>query len=230
MNTIHELTPSIPKEHDDFLDLLPIVQRHAHVAFHHLPAAHREEAVAEAVASSFESFCRLKARGKDPVRDFPSAMAKFGVLSVKNDRHVGGTSSSQDVLSPKAQQMRGFRVEQLPSASGQDSNNLVARTRQECEKYQELLHDSRVWPVPDRVAFRIDFPAFLKTLSRRDRRLLYFLAQGNSGADAARKFHLTEGRIAQLRQQWRLEWNAMHSDETAPNSGTESESDAVSLS
>jgi hypothetical protein len=62
--------------------------------------------------------------------------------------------------------------------------------------------------VPDIVAFRCDFPAWLETLSCRDRRIAKFLALGNRTSDAARKFDVCEGRISQLRRELAESWKA----------------------
>jgi hypothetical protein len=43
--------------------------------------------------------------------------------------------------------------------------------------------DTKAAPVPDIVAFRCDFAAWLTTLSRRDRRIAQSLAIGNRTGD-----------------------------------------------
>lgn len=100
--------------HEEFLSLLPAVQRHACVVFRALPAVHREEAIAESVASAYESFVGLRQRGKDPARDFPSKIVYFAVKHTRDQRHVGGRSSTRDVMAPKAQARRGFVLQPLP--------------------------------------------------------------------------------------------------------------------
>lgn len=212
-----------PQGNEGFLPLIPLVEQHARYVFRNLPDVHREEAVAEAVAAAFESYVSLKARGKDPVRDFPSMMATFGVLHVKDDRHVGGNSSSKDVLSYKARQKHHFTVKPLPQASRRPLQELHGSVvgQQRLDEYEEQLQDHRDWPVPDRAAFRVDFPEFLQALSPRDRRIAYFLSLGNSNKEAARKFKLSPGRITQLRQQWCREWYRRHG-EVGPNEPQES--------
>jgi hypothetical protein len=99
-NTLSPSTHALPPlEHDGFLALLPVVERHAQVTFRGLPPVHREEAVAEAVAAAvaaaFQAHVGLRQRGQDPGRDFPSIMATFTTLHVKNDGQVGGQSTSK---------------------------------------------------------------------------------------------------------------------------------------
>lgn len=76
-----------------------------------------------------------------------------------------------------------------------------------------MLHDHRHPSPADRAAFRIDFAIFRGRLSRRDCKLADFLAAGNTGKDAARKFHLSQGRITQIRQQLCRAWYAMHGEQ-----------------
>jgi hypothetical protein len=61
--------------HGDFLLLKAKIERHANITFRNLPTADREDATAAAVAAAFQSFVRLKARGQNPIRDFPMRMA-----------------------------------------------------------------------------------------------------------------------------------------------------------
>jgi hypothetical protein len=197
-----------PDVHAEFLALYPVVQRHAQVVFRGRSVTDREEATAEAVAAAFESFVRLKERGKNPAQDFPSSMANMAALHVKDDRHVGGRSSSKDVLSRKAQQTHGFSVEALPVSprTSWETRSAGARGQPKQAAWEEGLRDNTRTPVPDQVAFRLDFPAFLRTLSGRDRRLARFLARGRSGTEAAALFQLSPGRVTQLRQRWQRAW------------------------
>jgi len=146
----------------------------------------------DAVASAFESWLSLTARGKDPAQ-FPACMPKFAAHYVRNGRHVWSRTSSRDVISRTAQQRRGFTVESLPLQG---------------VEWGEILIDDALTPVPDQVAFRLDFPAFRKTLTPRNRKILDALAMGDSGKEVAERFGLTPPRVTQLRQQWQREWEA----------------------
>ena len=64
-----------------------------------------------------------------------------------------------------------------------------------------MLHDNRRTAVPEQVQFRLDFPAWLATLSERDRRVIADMAQGEKTMHLARKYGVSEGRISQLRRQ-----------------------------
>src|SRR5262249_28823513 len=157
--------------------------------------------------AAFEAHVTLKARGRNPA-EFPSMLASFAALHVKNGRHVGGRRSSRDVLSRKAQQRHGFRVEPLPISTRTAFDNLYAEVhgQQKQDALEECLRDNTQTPVPDQVAFRLDFPAFLQTLTDRDRQMARALAAGHAAKHVADQFGLTPGRVTQLRQQWQREW------------------------
>jgi hypothetical protein len=199
--------PAAGQSHAGFLALIPTVERHARFAFRGRPAADREEAAAEAVAAAYASYVRLTARGKDPVRDFPFALIAYAVLHAKVGRQVGSPNSTTDVLSPLAQRKRGFKVEPLPTSSGVARDRLHSTAdRRRQDEFDEWLRDNTRSAVPDQAAFRIDFPTFLAGLGRRDRTLARFLALGHSAHVAAARFGMSEGRVSQLRREWRERW------------------------
>jgi hypothetical protein len=211
-----------PEVHSEFLLLYPIVQRHARVVFRRRHEVDKEELTAEAVAAAFASYVTLKARGKDPIRDFPSVMAKFAVLRAQDDRLVGGKTNSKDVLSSKAQRRRGFKVESLSmrtrSSVAQRYSQPLGQNRQDL--FEERFQEDWRTPVPDQVAFRLDFAAFLQTLSVRDRGLMGYLSMGHSGKQAAEKFHVSDARVTQLRQEWQRRWIAFQGDESSATCST----------
>lgn len=200
---------------EEFLSLLPAVQLHARVVFRALPAIHREEAIAESIASAYESFVGLRRRGKDPARDFPTRIADFAVKHTKDGRHVGGRSTTRDVLSAKAQARRGFAVQPLPMSFRTPHEEIYSGSRgqQRLDDVEEMLHDHRRSSPADHAGFKIDFDMFRKRLARRDRKLAEFLAAGNSGVEAAQRFRLSPGRITQIRQQLCRDWYAMHGEQ-----------------
>src|SRR4051794_17611204 len=108
------MTASAQGPHAAFLELVPRIVRHVSVTLGHLDAEALEEAKQEAIASAFVSYVRLTAKGKDPVNDFPSAMAAYAALQVKSPRRVGGHLNVRDVLAPEAQRAKGFRVPRIP--------------------------------------------------------------------------------------------------------------------
>ncbi len=109
-----------------------------------------------------------------------------------------------DVLSPYAQRKKGFRVESL--------ERFDKYTGQWLEAVVEDTHT----PVPEQVAFRIDFPAWLKALTKRNRRIAEALALGHGTDEVARRFKVSASRISQLRSQFCESWREFHGDPPGP--------------
>ena len=62
-------------------------------------------------------------------------------------------------------------------------------------------------------ASRIDLPAWLETLSRRDRKIALKLAVGETTSRVAGQFRLSEVRFSQLRRELKLAWSAFQGEE-----------------
>ena len=60
------------------------------------------------------------------------------------------------------------------------------------------LADHRKDPIPDTVCFRIDFARWLRTLTRRDRRIIAAFTSGEGTTAVAGRFSITAGRVSQL--------------------------------
>ncbi len=54
--------------------------------------------------------------------------------------------------------------------------------------------------------FRIDWPAWLATLTARERRLIRAMAQNERTKDLSRQFDLSPARISQIRREFREDW------------------------
>ena len=57
------------------------------------------------------------------------------------------------------------------------------------------------------VAFRLDFPSWLGTLSQRNRALVEDMALGEKTQKLAQKYQVTEGRISQMRRSFEQDWS-----------------------
>ena len=71
------------------------------------------------------------------------------------------------------------------------------------EEYDLNNFIGRNTPVADQAAFRIDVPAFLSTLTDRQRRMALDLAFGMRTSEAAEKYNLSPGRISQSRREFK---------------------------
>jgi hypothetical protein len=150
---------------------------------------------------------RLTERGKD-VFTFPAAFAALVARAVKCGRRLCGQEKAKEVLSFVAQQRHGFRIELLPQSTRCPHDNLYATPDGQAlhDAFEERLRDNTQTPVPDQVAFRIDFPAWLQTLTGRERRLVRAMARNERTTDLSKEFEVSPGRISQMRREFRDDW------------------------
>jgi hypothetical protein len=195
--------------HSIFLTLvLPRIELHGRVYFRHLQSAERqEEALAEMIGLAWKWFVRLAQRGKDATR-FVSALATFAARRVNRGDRVCGQEWAKDVLNTLAQRRHGFTVQSLPLCNATSLENRYAHPRgqQQQDTFEERLRDNTTTPVPIQVQFRIDFRAWLQTLTGRERRLIRAMARNERTGDLSRQFEVSPGRISQLRREFYLGW------------------------
>ncbi len=99
-----------------------------------------------------------------------------------------------------AQRAKGFFVERLD------------RFDQVTGQWKEAIVEDLRTPVPDQVAFRIDFPAWLGSLSKRDRPIAETLALGHSTGQVAGHFRISPGRVSQIRRELCRSWHQWHGE------------------
>lgn len=200
--------------HNTFLDLLPRLQTHAAIAFRHIPCpAARADCIAETLALAWRWLGRLQRRGK-AVSQFPMVFIILAARAVRCGRRLVRQESARDVLSPTAQRRHGFRVQALPAQRRVALQELYGEVNGQryLDAYEECLGDNRRSAVPDQVAFRLDFAAWLARLTARERRLIHAMAQRERTKDLSRRFQLSPGRISQLRRQFQQEWERFWAD------------------
>ena len=103
-------------------------------------------------------------------------------------------------MSPSCHVQKGVAVQSLHCWDRQD------------QQWQEILVEDRNATPADLAASRIDFPAWLATLSRRNRRIALRLADGDAAGSVARRFGISPGRISQLRRELAEAWQAFHGE------------------
>jgi hypothetical protein len=196
-----------------FLSLLPRIESQARIYFRGVRCAVKKaDCIAEVVALSWKWFCRLMKRGKDATQ-FIGALAALAARAVWSGRRLGGGERANDVMSPVAQRRHGFVVKSLPSTRRpyEDLNGDGLDQRLH-DAIEERLADNTVTPPPDQAAFRIDFGAWLKTLTPRERRIIRAMAMSERTKDLSRQFELTPGRISQMRRELRDDWRRFVGD------------------
>ena len=103
---------------------------------------------------------------------------------------------------PWTQARRGFAVTSFP-VPGDPAAAAVT----------EAVADNAVSPVPDQVQFRLDFPAWRRTLPASKGALVDLLAVGHRTAEAAAACGVSAARVSQLRREFRAGYRAFcHGD------------------
>ena len=198
---------SPPAWHAAFLAMLPAIRQQANYAFRRMRPAAKEDAVTEVVCATCAAFARLVAQGKAHVA-CPSALTRFAIKQCRAGRRTGNRLRINDVLSPYCQKRKGVKVERLDRFDREE----------DCWIEAVVPDDSR--PVPEQVAFRIDFPAWLATYSERDRKIAEALSIGERTMDVAKRFGLSQGRISQMRNEFHDDWLAFHGENNGDSGGT----------
>jgi hypothetical protein len=189
----------VPRWHQPFLEMLPAIQRHARIAFRHLNAEARADAVQEVTANAMTAFVRLVELGKADLA-YATPLATFGVRQFRAGRRVGTESNVNDVSSPYAQAIQGIRVGRLDHYDVEE------------DAWREILIEDRRAGPAQTAAARIDFGQWLNTLPTRGRQIAGVLATGQSTKQAARQFRLSPGRISQIRHELRDSWERFQGD------------------
>jgi hypothetical protein len=178
--------------HDRFLDLLPAIRRHARVAFRHRDPEAREEAIHATIAHSWTAFIRLFEQGRAELA-YAGPLAAYAIARIREGRSIGNRLNARDLTSIRCQRRHGVQIESLNQADGRG------------DWHEILVEDRRASPAETAIV-RIDFSAWLDSLSRRDRRIAEVLASGESTMRAARRFGLSVGRVSQLRHKLHKAW------------------------
>jgi hypothetical protein len=159
----------------------------------------QEELIAEVVALAFCMFVTLAKRGRIDLA-FPTPLAAYGCRQALTGRRAGASLNVNDVTSRHCQQRKRIRVEQLDRFDTQH------------REWREAVVEDHRTPVPDQVAFRCDFPEWLKTLRRRDRKIAEMLARGEGTTKTAKRFKVSLGRISQMRRELHDAWTTFHGE------------------
>ena len=165
--------------HREFLELLPSIRRQAAFSFRRLGPEAREEAVQEAIAHAFAAFVRLVRLDKQDLA-YAAPLARFAVARVRDGRYVATRLNVNDVSSPWCRQRRGVSVENVDD---------------QADGWRELVTDRRAGPAEIAVV-RIDFAAWLESLSVPDRRIAEILATGETTKCTAKRCSVSAGASA----------------------------------
>jgi hypothetical protein len=169
---------------------LPEINRLAGSHFKHLDPDAREEAVQNSVVLAYRYWLRLAEVGKTGEDCFKSAVW-WAARHTKQGRQARGCGSEAKCVLDYARRRKGDVAVQ----GGVDLNSFVGSTTS----------------IPDAVAFRLDVPAFLGTLTERDREIALTLAVDGT-TETARKFGVTPGAISQFRTRFRKKYDEFNAE------------------
>ncbi len=188
-----------PTWHKQYLAMLPAIVRYARFASRDLDAEAREEFVQEVVANTLSAFIRLVELDKADIA-YATRLAIYAVAQIREGRQVGTRLNVRDVSSDYCQIQKNVAMKRLD--------------HYDCEegRWLEVLIEDRHAGPAETAASRIDFPAWLKTLSRRNGKIALKLAVGETTRHVAQLFRVSDGRISQLRRELEQSWWAFHGE------------------
>jgi hypothetical protein len=195
--------------HARFTALLPKIELHGRIYFRHVRCPHRKAELLQDMRSlAWKWFLRLNEQGKD-VSQFVITFISLLARAVNSGRRIAGLAKARDAMNPMTQKRHGFTVEPLPTSFATSRENLYSKpSGQELrDAFEDRLRDNTQTPVPDQVAFRIDWPAWMKTRTYRDRKIIDDLMAGEWTLDVSRKYGISAARISQLRQEFHDDWH-----------------------
>ena len=202
-STHHAADPSLRTSgrwQDRFLRLLPTIRRNAHYAFRRFPPEAREEAIQEVTVSCLAAFHTLVQQGREKVASATS-LTNYAIAHYRVGRSIAHSMNACDVTSRYCQHRKGIRIE-----------SLLQYDAGLCQWQEILVEDQRATPA-DVAITRIDFQAWLSSLSPRMRRLAETLASGETTSAVAELFRVSAGRISQVRRQLMETWDQFQAEE-----------------
>jgi len=167
--------------------MMPVIQQCASIAFRNLTAEARQEAIQDVTANALVAFVRLVERGKVDLA-FPTVLARYGISQYHSGRRVGTRLNVRDISSDYCQRRKGVYVQRLDRYDVKD------------DQWRQIVVEDRQSTPADIAATRIDFGDWLQALPRRQRRIAETLAVGETTSRTARLFHISAGRVSQIRR------------------------------
>jgi hypothetical protein len=121
---------------------------------------------------------------------------------VRSGSRVAGQERANDVLSPGAQRRHHFFVGRLPDFETLTEHPIC-----------EALYDNTKSPPDETVCFKLDFLAWLASLTERDRGIVEDLMIGERTLDVANKHKVSPARISQKRREYQQDWRNFWGDD-----------------
>ena len=185
----------VQKAQDQFVEMLPDIERRAGLTFRSLDVEAREEAVSEVVAHCWKNYLHCALDGKAVPA---SSLAHYAMLGVKSGRCFAG-QSSRDVLSLRTRLLGRVVVEGLDAAP---AHQAFAGDGTGWWDRSDTLEDKRLWQrPPERVRVKHDYGAFLSNglVNPQEELAFNLLAEGHSTTEIAEHLQVSAPRVCQLK-------------------------------
>lgn len=128
----------------------------------------------------------------------------FSIRQVKSGRRLGAKQNIKDITSEYCQLNKGFAVQRLDHYDEENAG------------WQEIVVEDKTSGPAEIAATRIDFAAWLQTLSKKEREIAITLSTGETTGRTARKFGLSASRVSQLRRQFKEAWEEFQGEWARP--------------
>jgi hypothetical protein len=181
--------PGADYQQTAFEAMLPNMTRQCSYLLRHVRSQDRPEAIADALAAAWSAWASMARKGvKNPADVTAAAYSHWACKYVRRGSkvgHKGGGRGSKDIFRMPGQ----FKA--IPFSELTDAYSTCTRDR-----------------IPDIVACKLDFEAWLATRSPRDARVCAALASGATTKETAKRFQVSEPRISQIRSESRASLEA----------------------
>ena len=187
--------PSPATAGDVFMSVMPAIAARAHRRFVYLPAADREDAVAEAIAAGYCMACSLVRRGRGE-HITTVGFAANAVRAAAGGRRVGSSQAARDALSPLGRRRHGRSVMSLDVDGEGDEDDRGWR--------HEALADRDAEEPGEIVRREHDYPLMLNSVSEKALAAFRFLAETHGAGrqtDLAGELMVSPARITQLKRE-----------------------------
>lgn len=184
---------------EQFVEMLPEIQRLLKIAFRNIPREGRADACEEGLFHCLSSYFQLHEQGRAEAAT-ASSLVWFAMLQVRRGRVAGCQLNRREVMSRYAQIGHGFKVVPLQNHNPDD------------DTWVNDIVESRNASVLDPIAIRIDFRSWLESMGRQTRRIAMDLAQDFSTSEVASKYRVSASRISQIRRELENAWRQFQSE------------------
>ena len=178
--TVQSSVQSVAPTFESMLPLLKMKFRKATTNFDSWDA--RDEAIQEMTAIAFTLYSRLLRQGKQE-KIYATPLAQYAIYHYFNGRRVTGTSST-DASSPRTQILGRATVVNATADSF-----VSLRTRPSTQ-----------------ACFNLDYQQWRASLAPRMKNILTAILDGYTTAEIAKEFHITPGRVSQIRRELVESW------------------------